>query len=429
MLERTLSELARHRTSLGILVALAAGACGNDAGAVVTVSVVDSAGVEIVTNPPGSMRAAGSWSLSLSPVVDIGSGEDREVALFGVTSVTPLVEGGVAVGSSSPAVVRLFDESGSPLRVVGGPGNGPGEFSSVQSVVEFGGDSLAVWDPNRRRLSVFTRDGAYQREVALGTRVMPSLQRAGGSTQASGWTYLLRSGPRSVDVFAVALFGAGTGIHRAEAPSHRFDLNGREVARFGPFPGAESFAGGRVGFLPLPFGKRTFGAVVSHALIVGTAAASEVRVFAADGALRRIVRWPDHERAVAGPLVARWEEWLDEQLSSMPEAQRRDMRDAFDAVPHPEQFPAYADIVSGDESEFWVGEYPGQLGLVGLPSERPRPPARRWLVFDLNGLLIATAETPPGFDPYVVQDGRVWGVYRDELLVESVRAYELRRGE
>jgi hypothetical protein len=178
----------------------------------------------------------------------------------------------------------------------------------------------------------------------------------------------------------------------------------------------------------LPLGKRTYGATVADALVVGTAERSEVRVFAADGALQRIVRWPDQERAVAGPLLSQWEGWLDEQLSGMPEAQRRDMRAAFDALPRPERFPAYADIVATDGPGFWVGAYAGQLGLVGLPSEVPPPPARRWWVFDLDGALVAQVDTPAGFMPYGVRGGRVWGVYKDAYLVESVRAYALRRG-
>lgn len=36
---------------------------------------------------------------------------------------------------------------------------------------------------------------------------------------------------------------------------------------------------------------------------------------------------------------------------------------------------------------------------------------------------VAKLETPEGFQPYAVRDGRVWGVFRDELEVESVRAH------
>ena len=55
-------------------------------------------------------------------------------------------------------------------------------------------------------------------------------------------------------------------------------------------------------------------------------------------------------------------------------------------------------------------------------------PARRWLVFDAGGALSATVTTPEGFEPTLLDDALLWGVYTDEVDVESVRAYALTRG-
>ena len=49
------------------------------------------------------------------------------------------------------------------------------------------------------------------------------------------------------------------------------------------------------------------------------------------------------------------------------------------------------------------------------------------LVFDAEGALIATVPTPVGFVPHTAEGDLVWGVHRDELHVESVRAYALTR--
>lgn len=51
-----------------------------------------------------------------------------------------------------------------------------------------------------------------------------------------------------------------------------------------------------------------------------------------------------------------------------------------------------------------------------------RSPARA-LVFGPDGALEATVETPAGIQPYAVRGDRVWGVFTDELDVESVRGY------
>jgi hypothetical protein len=54
---------------------------------------------------------------------------------------------------------------------------------------------------------------------------------------------------------------------------------------------------------------------------------------------------------------------------------------------------------------------------------------RRWLVFDGDGILAAGVDTREGFEPHAVREDRVWGVFKDELDVESVRAYEVASGE
>jgi hypothetical protein len=56
-----------------------------------------------------------------------------------------------------------------------------------------------------------------------------------------------------------------------------------------------------------------------------------------------------------------------------------------------------------------------------------RMPEREWMVFDSRGSLEATFRTPEGFEPHRVRDDVIWGVYTDDLDIESVRAYRLDR--
>lgn len=390
------------------------------------VSVADSAGVEVVTNAAGSIDAAAAWTLSPEPVLEVGAGASPEVPLHEVTDVAPTGDGGVAVGTASPARAVVFGPDGGHAATLGREGGGPGEFMRVASVVVMAGDSVAVWDPNRRRISVFTHGGQFARELDLSEVAPVGVMAAPNTSTPAAFTRLLPSPDGGFIVFSVGAFGPGMGVRRPESPSYRLSRDGQVLDTLGPFPGYASYRGERTGVMPYPFGADTYGAVSGEALVVGTAEASELRHYGPDGELERIVRWPEGDRAVEGPLVDRWTESLEGWLEEVPPGQRTMMRDLFDRIPRPDQLPAYDGVIAGRDGAVWVGEYVGVLSIPATPVDR-RVPARQWLIFDAEGVLSATVETPAGFQPHAASGERVWGVYRDELDVESVRAYQIDR--
>ncbi len=60
----------------------------------------------------------------------------------------------VALDAATLRVVQL-DSTGRVLTSVGGRGEGPSEFLSVSNIFPMGTDTVGVWDPQLRRLSVF----------------------------------------------------------------------------------------------------------------------------------------------------------------------------------------------------------------------------------------------------------------------------------
>lgn len=418
---------SRVRAMAWAITAVALGGCSERARG--PINVADSAGVQIVTNLSGSIESAERWSLSTEPAVEIGSGASPDVALFRVTDVTPLVGGRVAVGTNGPPRALVFERDGTLAARLGREGEGPGEFASVGSVVSLGADSLAVWDPDRRRISVFSADGRFAREVDLSDTAPPSARSAPNTEMTAGFTHLLPSTSGSLVLFGEGVFGSNPepGVKRPELPAYRIMTDGEEIARFGTFPGMETVLTVATGQLPLPFGARTYATTSGDALVVGTAEATRYRVFAPNGELARIVRWPEGDRAVGGSSLSRWSDMVEE---APPE-----IRGLVESLPRPDRVPAYEGLVATGDGEILVGDYPGPLGIFPLRradggpemlQPRIRLPARRWLVFDPGGALTATVHTPEGFEPYEVREGLVWGVYTDEVEVESIRAYELR---
>jgi len=390
-------------------------------------AVTDSLGVAIVRNEPASVAAAPVWTLSEKPVTEIGGGADPAVPLTRVTAVAPLGEGQVAIGAEAPAQVLVLNQDGSLLGTLGRQGDGPGEFWGVGSVVPLSGDSVAVWDPDRRRISVFDFGGGFHREMDLSEIAPPSARAAPSTEWVSGFTHLL-----AFDSESFVLYGEGMispqpdpGVIRPELSALRISVTGEQLSNFGLFPGMTISVGGPAGPLPIPFGARLYATTTGQHFVAGTAQASEFRVYDRGGALVRIVRWPETDRTITGPFLARWREMVDSQ----PQIQG-----LLESVPRADRFPAYEGLVSTDRGEVLVGSYPGPLGI--WPMRRAdhgpealdpqiRMPARKWMLFGPDGILRGLIETPRGFEPYSVRDGLVWGVYVDEMDVESVRAYEV----
>ena len=134
--------------------------------------------------------------------------------------------------------VVVIDPGGSLVRIVGGPGEGPGEFNQPGSFVVWPDGRLAVADPGHNAYQVFGPDGAFERFVRMG----------GGSDMFSGIANMrsgLRADPDGLAIVAQGLpsnlgaltsligeiAGAGAAEERGvdDRGLDRLDLEGEEV--------------------------------------------------------------------------------------------------------------------------------------------------------------------------------------------------------
>lgn len=363
------------------------------------VTVVDSAGIEIVTNRV-TLREP-----SLRTIPDIVHREIVDEAFYRITAIRPLPEGRLAVGVDGGGVVLLFDEAGHRTATLGGTGDGPGEFRSIGDLMDLPGDSLGVYDPQLKRLTVLAPSGGTPRVLSL-AEVAPD----------RGWARALSLEGGFALVGVAGLGGRGSqGVYRNKETSYRIDREGTVRATYGEFPGLEAFSGGGMAGRA-PFGALLVTATGGDQLILGTGEHPEIRTYGPDGALRRIVRWADVDRTVS---QARMERFVAFNLSQLPPDQATALSDRLAAMPFAPRMPAHAEVLLSADGSMWVGEYPGpEVESPGGPK-----PARTWVVFSRDGVMEERVATPEGFVPVALAGDLVWGVYWDELDVESVRAY------
>ena len=106
----------------------------------------------------------------------------------------------------------------------------------------------------------------------------------------------------------------------------------------------------------------------------------------------------------------------DRRIAAAGSDERSSVEAVFDETPKPDFFPAYLHVRVDDNRNMWVQEYPIPGAAVAV-----------WSVFDSTGTLIGEVEAPLGFEPYHIGDDFLLGTWSDELDVEYVMMYGLRR--
>lgn len=87
-----------------------------------------------------------------------------------------------------------------------------------------------------------------------------------------------------------------------------------------------------------------------------------------------------------------------------------------DVMVFPDFFPAFADLRVDDQDRLWARVY-----------ARPDAAHAEWVIFE-RGRWVARLTVDAAFQLLAIEGDRVIGVWRDDLDVEIVRMYRLRRG-
>ena len=136
-----------------------------------TVTVWDSAGIEIVENHAPEHAPDEFWTIDPEPEIVLGGantlGEpahDSAQLVWDVAGFARLEDGRVAVLSSRGVQLLLFEPSGELSRIIGRSGEGPGEFTRPEWLQYIPPDTLVVWDYFLTSIDYFSPDGTLLRE-------------------------------------------------------------------------------------------------------------------------------------------------------------------------------------------------------------------------------------------------------------------------
>ena len=386
--------------------------CGGEA-ADPTVSVRDSAGIQIVTSNGDRTSRTLRWETGESPLIDIGARQDDSShQLFRVRDVTRLPGGGIAVLDGGSKEIRFFSSGGEHERTVGAVGEGPGEYRSVAGLTLAGSDSLLVFDNALGRITVLDLEGRFVNSFRLQSTADPihpiRLYRLAATTATGDLVLLPRAYPADMKPRPM--------VHWDSVPNLVYTGAGTLRDTVGEFSGMDIYA------TPsrtngLTFGRYTSADVYGDELYITDGGDYEFRIYGIRGDLGRIVRL---QRAPRKVTAADERALKDVRLARARDDQaRRDVEESFRSSPKAEYKPWLSNLVVDRTGHVWVEEYQPTMGGG----------KRTWSVFAPDGQWLGSAELPAAFRVIEIGQDFILGVWRDDVDVEHVRLLSLTRNE
>lgn len=245
--------------------------------------------------------------------------EGEEPYLFdGAMDATGLNDGRIVVLNGGTDELRVFDPSGTHLDTWGGRGEGPGEFRGLWRVEPWTGDSIIAWYAPRLGVSVFGAQGNHGRSFTL----------ADSEPGAPMQSFRPRYATPDRSILAVHLpEDADTIVVQLRGPE------GELRSSLGTHPGLEPFIygeGARSILYRKIFGREPVWATWGDLIVVGNTASYELRAFAKDGSLARIVR---REHVPRAPTDDDVEGYIERQVGYSTLASAAESRRRYQSVP------------------------------------------------------------------------------------------------
>jgi len=367
----------------------------------------DSAGVELVENLRPYWEGGGGWHVSGEALLRLGAVEGDPAYEFSrITGVTRLGDGTILVADDAAQEVRFFAPDGRVTAVVGGRGEGPGEFAVLSGLGTAPSGGAWAYDFSLRRITWLSPEGRIGSVTSLDGEP-PLLHPVGVLSDGS---FVLKQ----LWGFSAVAQAQELGLRRDPVAFVRFHAGGALGDTLALVPGREislSEEDGR-GVMNTPaFARNAVGAIRDDRVVVGTQEDFSLREYDSHGALTRIIRIPGRVAEVTREDL---EEYLQGRLDAAPPERHAEIRRSLEGAPHPETRPAYGAILADVAGNLWVAEW----------AMHPAVPSR-WTVLDGGGRWLGDVAMPEGFYPQTVGTDWILGTERDEMDLEYVVLYPL----
>lgn len=371
----------------------------------------DSAGISISVSAGTLVERRVDWDLDSLPDLVLGAEAEPAQEFFGIGGVRGLPGGQVLVVDGISRELRFFDSEGHLVRRVGRKGEGPGEFDEPVLIPTAGTDSLLFWDTRLQRFQRFSLDGMSHHTISLARR---SPTGAAPPAGAIGSTVLVRELEDEANVPASQQTG---GAKREWWNYEWFSPTTGEVTPLETFTILRIFitlsrqhAPGASG---IPFSPRPAAAVWESGAVLTDGVSPEIREYDLEGSLQRIFRVAEPRRPVT-------HEMLDAMVrlkATTTRASRAHYEDVYSRMPIPDSLPVFDALLVDEIGWLWAKRYEWE------PTK-----SLEWVIFDPSGRAHGALLTPAGFDVQWIGADQVLGVSVDDLGVEYVSRYRLRRG-
>jgi hypothetical protein len=367
---------------------------------------------------PLALETLPRWSLHPVAAVD---GEFGRLSALAVDS-----RGRMYAADAMRQRIDVFGPDGAHLATIGGRGQGPGEFMGLRDLAVGRGDTLFALDVQNQRASVFSTAGAPALERLV------DLTRPG--SRAAYQILALASGGVVVPYTVPAT--SATADAERRMTFHHLSGDGYRTSRpVLELPEREFLVtrdgGSRFSIGSLPYGREPFVRLgPDDRIYYAWSDALDLRRYEIDGTQQGLARIPLPRAPVSDSDVeALIDSYGNDRFAQMS---RSLLRRAHDEGRLPATRPALKNVLVEPDGTVWAHLVtPDDVVLTGAGgmTYRGRTPgaASPWVVLDPEGRPVAAVETPFEVTLSVVRGNQAWGIETDEMGVQRVVRFEVRR--